>query len=141
LLRAFGGVVAHGQLARAVDAGDTHARVQAHPALAERAGDDVGRLDIDAGQDARQRLDQGHVAADVAQKRRELAADGARADDQHSARYLVEHQHVVGVEDAVAVELESGQRARERAGRQDQAGALQLRAVRHAHVTSAGVDQ
>ena len=115
--------------------------MQAHPALPERAADDVGRFDVDAGQDAGQRLDQRHVAADVAQQRRELAADRARADDQHSARYLVEHQHVVGVEDAVAVELEPGQRPRERAGRQDQPGALELRAVRHAHVTGAGVDQ
>src|SRR6266508_5634071 len=82
LLRAFGRVVAHGQLARAVDAGDAHARVQAHAPLPERPGHDVGRLDVDAGQDARQRLDQRHVAADVAQQGRELATDGAGADDQ-----------------------------------------------------------
>ena len=81
------------------------------PRLLNDRADDVGRLDVDAGQDARQRLEERHLAADVGQQRRELAADRAAADDQHAGRHLVELEHVVGRQDALAVEVEPGQRA------------------------------
>ena len=81
------------------------------------------------GQQLGQGLEEGDLAAEVAQHGGELAADGAAADDRGRRRQLVELQHVVGGQDRLAVGLEAGDGAGHRAGGQDDVRAVQLGAV------------
>jgi hypothetical protein len=123
-----------------VDALDRDAGQHLHPALLERADDDVAGLLVNAGQDRGQRLEDCHLAPDVRQIRRELATDRAPTDDRGARRYLVELEEVVGREDLLPVELQSGQLAGQRAGGEDQCVAHELGAVVDAHVVRGRVD-
>ena len=114
--------------------------MQTDAALAERAHDDVGGFDVDAGKDARQRFHHRDLAAEVAQQGRELTTDRSRADDQHPRRDLGEREHVIGREDSFTVEVEPGERARQRTRREHERAALELRTVGHPDVTGGGVD-
>ncbi len=121
----------------ALGAGDLDAGLDLDAPLLERLHDDVGGVLVDAGQDLGQRLEDGDVAADVAQERGELAADGAAADDRHPGRHLVDVEDVVGAEDPLAVEVEPREAAGARPGGQHQRlGAGDLGAA----ITGIGVD-
>ena len=67
-------------------AGDGHAGAHVDAPLLERAQDDLGDVLVAAGQDLRQRLEDRDLGAEVAHHRRELAADGAAADDRRRSR-------------------------------------------------------
>ena len=66
-----------------------------------------------------QHLEQRHLGAHVDEERCELAADRAAADHRDARRHLVDLEHIIGREDAVAVEREpvDRQRPRRRTGR------------------------
>ena len=62
------------------------------------------------GKDLRQGLEDRDLGAEVAHHRGELAADGAAADDDRRRRQLVEHEHLVGGEHDLPVDVEAGDR-------------------------------
>ena len=99
-------------------------------ALAREAGD-LGVLD---GQDLRQHLDDRHLDAHGAVEGGELDADGARAHDEQRFRHRRRHHRLEIGPDQLAVRLDAGQRARPRAGGDDdvlgRVGARAQRALR-----------
>ncbi len=96
-------------------AGDPCAGQHRHAAALERAEHDVDHVLVDPGEDLGQRFDDGHVGAEVAHHRGELAADGAAADDRHPWRHRGEVEHFVAGQDR-ATALEIGDEPRHRAG-------------------------
>ena len=61
--------------------GDVDAGANLDAALLERAADDTRDLGVTAGEDRRERLEDGDGRTHVGEQRRELTADGAPADD------------------------------------------------------------
>ena len=91
-----------------VEAGRGHDR---HPALGERALDDLAHLAVLERHDLRQVLEQGHPDADVVEHAGELHAHRAGTDDDDVLGQAGRAQHVVAGHDPGAVWLEPGQRA------------------------------
>ena len=100
-------------------AGDLDACPDLHPPLLERPLDDLRRVLVDAGQDLRQDLEHGHLAAHVGQHRGELATDRPAADDDGGSRHLRYRQQLVGRHDDLAVDVEAGDGADLRPGGDD----------------------
>src|SRR6185295_8339548 len=119
---------------------DLHVGQHLDAALLEGPHDDVGGVLVDAGQDLGQRLEDGDLAADVAQEGGELAADGTAADDRHPGRHVVEIENVIGVHDPFAVDLNARKAAGARPGGEDQRlGAGDLGSVIDAQGLGGGV--
>ena len=93
-----------------------------------------GNLGVLDRHDRRHQLDHGHLDAHGAVEGGELDADGARAHDQQRLRHLRRHHRLEIGPDQLAVRLDAGQRARPRAGRDDdvlgRVGALAQRVLR-----------
>src|SRR5262249_41869007 len=83
--------------------------------------DDADALGVDAGQDRRQRLDDGDLAAELGIDRAELEADVAAADDHHALGQTREGQRAGRIDDALLVEREARDLDRRRAGGDDYA--------------------
>ena len=104
---------------------DHHAGADVDVLLLEAAHDDVGDVGVEAGQDLRQPLEDRDLGAEVGERRGELAADGAAADDDHPLGHVVEVEHLVARHDRAAA-LEVGDHPGHRAGGQDDVGAGDL---------------
>src|SRR5207248_11790560 len=100
--------------ARGVEPDDARTRLHLDPALRERADNRLCDLLVDAAEHLRQHLEDRDLGADVDEERRELAPDRAAADHRDPAGHFGELEHIVGGEDAFAVELETGDRERAR---------------------------
>ena len=72
-----------------------------------------------AGHDARQQLDNRHLAAEAPEDRRELHADRAAAEDDHRLRHFAQRDRFVARDDALAIDLDARHASRHRAGRDD----------------------
>src|ERR1051326_2450036 len=70
-------------------------------------------------EEERHDLDDRHLRAEAREDRGELAADRARADDEHRLRHVLQFEDVVGVDDALAVGLDVRQVLRHGAHGQD----------------------
>ena len=76
-------------------------------------------LEVHAGQDAVEELDDGDLRAEAALDRAELEADDAGADDQQPLRHLVELERAGRGDDDLLVDLDAGQRVDVGAGGDD----------------------
>ncbi len=83
--------------------------------LLERLLDDLRDVLVEAGQDLRQSLENGHLGTEIGERRRELAADRATTDDGDACRERVEIEHLVAGHDRPTT-LEAGNQAGHRAG-------------------------
>ena len=86
--------------------------------------------------EARQELDDRHLDAERAVERRELDADRTRAEHDQRLRLGGQGHRLAVLDDPLAVELDAGQRAGARAGRDDHVLGLDDRACRSLLVTS-----
>ncbi len=80
---------------------------------------ELGDLGILGGKDAGQHLDHRHLGAEAAIEARELDADGAGADDEQRFGKALRHHRLLVGPDQPSVRLEPRQRARPRAGGED----------------------
>src|SRR2546426_6901184 len=100
-------------------AGDLRAGV-ARDALLLARFLDLGRHSVGFDRhQARQQLDDGHVAAETAKDRRELDADCAAAHDRDALRHLAQVDRLVARDDALAIDLDARHAARRRSGGDD----------------------
>ena len=98
--------------------------------LLELALDDGDAVLVHRREDARQRLDDGDLGAELRVDHAELEADVAAADHDHALRDVVERERAGRVDDALLIDLEAGDLDRPRAGREhDVLGDDRLRAA------------
>ena len=90
-----------------------------HALLLERLAREGRDLFVLDGQDAVEHLDHRHLGAERAIEAGELDADRAGADDQQRFRQRLRHHRFLVGPDQLAVGLQARQRARPRAGRED----------------------
>ena len=95
------------------------AGVDLHALLLERLAGEGGDLLVLDRQDAVEHLDHRHLGAQIAVEAGEFDADGARADDQQRFRHRLAAPSPRVGPDQLAVGLQPGQRARARAGGED----------------------
>ena len=107
------------RLARGVDGRDLARQAEGDALLAEDALGLPGDLAVDAGQDAVEELDHGHLAAEPPPDRAEFEADDAGADDDEAPRHAGERQRAGRRDDALLVDLDAAERRRVRAGGDD----------------------
>jgi hypothetical protein len=107
-----------------LDALEAGAQLLLDAALAERALEQLAAALLLERDEVGERLDDGHLGAEGAPDRRELAADGAAPRMTDRAGDGVHAQGVVAVDDAGVVDLETGDRAGHRAGRQQHVARL-----------------
>ena len=95
----------------------------------EGAAHDLGHVAVTAGDDPGKNLEHGDLRAQVAHHRRELAADGPGADDDHRGGKPLEVEQLVRGQHHPSVDLEAGQGPGHRPRGQDDMVALQLPSV------------
>ena len=105
-------------------------------ALADPLLHEPHRLGIDAGEDLRQRLDEGHLRAELRVDGPELHPDDAAADADEPLRDLREVHRLLRAPDVLAVEGEARDLDRARAGRDDERRRLEPRRLAVAPFTS-----
>src|SRR5258708_5672705 len=87
--------------------GDLRAGEHVDLSLLEDALDFLGAFGVLDGEDVRMNLEKGNLRAERSEDVGELAAHGARANDDDGLRRLLEHEGLVGRDDRLAIQLEA----------------------------------
>jgi hypothetical protein len=102
-----------------VDRLDLGRELELHALLLQHALHLPGGLAVEAGDDAVEELDDGHLRAQPRPDRPHLEPDNARADDEQALGHFLERQRAGGGDDLFLVDLDARQVHRDRAGRND----------------------
>ena len=102
------------------------------PFFLKLSHDDVRDVGVEAGKDLGETLEDRDLGAEVGERRCELAADRAAADDGDAGGHVVEIEDLVARHDRTAT-VEAGDRAWHRAGGEDHVGAGDRRGAAVVH--------
>ena len=94
--------------ARGLDAQDLGAELEDDALLLQDALELLGHLAVEAGRDAVEHLDHGHLRAEPPPHRAELEPDIARADDHQPLWHFGERQRAGGGDDPLLVDGDAG---------------------------------